>query len=64
MSVSVSTVESSDPDSLTAASNQLASRIVRLDVVIADQRRALDELEASWQGRLRLRPSPGEKPTS
>ncbi|WP_284235015.1 alpha/beta hydrolase [Mycobacterium antarcticum] len=50
MSVSVSTVESSDPTSLTTAASELGSSIVRLDAVIADQRRALDDLESSWQG--------------
>ncbi len=51
MSVSVSTVEASEPDSLTAASDQLGAKIIQLDAVIAVQRRALDALEASWQGQ-------------
>ncbi|MBJ7339298.1 alpha/beta hydrolase [Mycolicibacterium sp.] len=51
MSVSVSAVESSNPDALTAASDQLGTKIIQLDAVLAEQRRALDELEASWQGQ-------------
>jgi uncharacterized protein YukE len=49
--VSVSTVEASQPDALTAAADQLGAKITRFEVVVADQRRALDALEASWQGR-------------
>lgn len=51
MSVSVSTVEASHPQSLTEAANQLETRIGQLDGIIADQRRSLDELESAWQGQ-------------
>lgn len=51
MSVTVSMVESSHPEALTEAANQLGAKMIQLDAIIADQRRALDRLESSWQGQ-------------
>ncbi|MDX1887979.1 alpha/beta hydrolase [Mycolicibacterium sp. 050158] len=51
MSVSVSRVEKSHPETLMAAADRLSANLTRLDGAIAEQRRALDELGAAWQGR-------------
>ncbi|UXA18746.1 alpha/beta hydrolase family protein [Mycobacterium sp. SMC-4] len=50
MSVTLSTVEASDPQALTAAAVRLAGVLNELDSVIAAQRRALAQLRAAWQG--------------
>ncbi len=50
LSVTVSTVEASDPQALTAAAGRLGDRIAQLDGVVAEQRQALDRLRAAWQG--------------
>jgi uncharacterized protein YukE len=50
VSVSVSTVEASNPDALTTAAGQLTTKIGQLDTTIAAQRQALAQLKASWQG--------------
>ncbi|MGY4653980.1 alpha/beta hydrolase [Mycobacterium sp. URHB0021] len=50
MSVSVSTVEASNPDALTAAAGRLTPKIAAVDATIATQRAALVRLKAAWQG--------------
>ena len=50
MSVTVSMVEASNPDGLTAAAAQVGATIGELDTVIATQRQALDRLRLAWQG--------------
>jgi hypothetical protein len=50
LSVTVSTVEASDPQALTAAADQLGGKIADLDGIIADQRQALEQLRSAWQG--------------
>lgn len=50
MSVTLSTVEASDPQALTAAAGRVAGAIRELDAVTAAQRRALAQLRAAWQG--------------
>lgn len=50
MSVTVSMVEASNPQGLTAAAGALGTKIVELDAVIATEREALDRLRAAWQG--------------
>ena len=49
--MSVSTVEASHPERLVDAAGQLGGKIAQLDTVMADQRRALTELRASWEGQ-------------
>lgn len=49
MSVTVSTVEASDPQGVTAAAGQLAGHIADLDAAVAEQRQALARLDAAWQ---------------
>lgn len=50
MSVTVSTVEASDPQGLTAAAGRLGGTIADLDGAITEQQQALDRLRAAWQG--------------
>ena len=50
MSVTVSMVEASNSDGLTAAAAQVGATIGELDTVIATQRQALDRLRLAWQG--------------
>jgi hypothetical protein len=45
--VSLSAVEASKPDLPTAAADQLGAKLIQVGSIIADQRRTLDELEAS-----------------
>ncbi len=49
MSVTVSTIEASDPQSVTAAAGQLGGHIADLDAAVAEQRAALAHLDAAWQ---------------
>jgi len=51
--VSVSTVEASNPDALTAAAGRLTPKIAALDATITTQRAALVRLNAAWQGTFR-----------
>ena len=51
MSVTVSTVQASQPAQLVASAVDLGTRIAALDTVLAAQRQALAELRGSWQGR-------------
>ncbi|MCV7367652.1 alpha/beta hydrolase [Mycolicibacterium duvalii] len=50
MSVTLSTVEASNPQAMTAAAGRLAGAIGELDSVMAAQRQALTQLRAAWQG--------------
>lgn len=50
MPVTVSMVQASNPDGLTAAAAQVGTRIGELDTLIATQRQALERLRAAWQG--------------
>lgn len=50
MSFTVSMVEASNPDGLTAAAAQVGATIGELDTVIATQSQALDRLRVAWQG--------------
>jgi len=49
VSVTVSTVEASDPQGVTAAAGRLSRDIVELDAVASEQRQALARIEAAWQ---------------
>jgi uncharacterized protein YukE len=50
VSVSLSTVEASDPDSLTAAAAALGAKISALDAGLSAQRQAIAYLSEAWQG--------------
>lgn len=49
MSVTVSTIEASDPQSVTAAAGQLGGHIAELEAAVAKQRAVLARVEAAWQ---------------
>lgn len=49
MSVTVSTIEASDPQSVTAAAGQLGGHIAELEAAVAEQRAALTRVDAAWQ---------------
>lgn len=49
MSVTVSTVEASDPQGVTAAAVQLGTDIAALDAVVDEQRQALARVGGAWQ---------------
>lgn len=51
MSVTVSTVQASQPQRLIASAADLGTKISALDAVTTDQRRALAHLRESWQGQ-------------
>lgn len=50
MAVSVSAVEASRPERLVAAADRLGHKIAQLEGIMADQRRASNELRQSWEG--------------
>ncbi|MBX7452301.1 hypothetical protein GR927_30320 [Mycolicibacterium sp. 3033] len=49
MSVTVSTVEASDPQGVTEAAGRLGTDIVELDAIVSERRHALARIEAAWQ---------------
>jgi uncharacterized protein YukE len=51
VTVSLSVVEASDPDGLLAAAARVREKIGHLDALMAQQRNALAELRANWQGK-------------
>ncbi|WP_209921517.1 alpha/beta hydrolase [Mycolicibacterium lutetiense] len=51
MSVTVSTVQASQPEQLVAAAADLGTKIATLDTTMAAQRQALAQMRASWQGQ-------------
>lgn len=51
MTVSLSVVEASDPDGLVDAAGRLGEKIGHLDTLMVQQRQALADLRANWQGR-------------
>lgn len=51
MTVSLSVVEASNPDGLVDAAGRIRERITHLDALMSQQRQALAELRANWQGR-------------
>ncbi|MGE2714234.1 alpha/beta hydrolase [Mycolicibacterium litorale] len=51
MTVSLSVVESSDLDGLVDAAARIGEKVTHLDSLMAQQRHALAELRANWQGR-------------
>ncbi|AFM15531.1 Alpha/beta hydrolase of unknown function (DUF1023) [Mycolicibacterium chubuense NBB4] len=50
MSVTVSTVEGSNPQGLTTAANGLSAEIAQIDTVVAAQQQALGQLRGAWHG--------------
>ncbi|WP_226862933.1 WXG100 family type VII secretion target [Mycolicibacterium baixiangningiae] len=51
MTVSLSVVETSNPDGLIDAAGQIREKITHLDTLLTQQRRALAELRANWLGK-------------
>lgn len=51
LSVTVSTVQASQPEQLVTAASDIRGKISSLDAAIASQRQALAHLRASWQGK-------------
>ncbi|MEH3143165.1 MAG: hypothetical protein PGN37_23990 [Mycobacterium kyogaense] len=49
MSVTVSTVEASDPQGVTAAAGRLDGHIADLDAAVDEQKQALERVRAAWQ---------------
>ena len=50
MAVSVSLVETTQPEALTTAATQLGGRVAQLNSTIDAQRNALRDLQGGWQG--------------
>jgi uncharacterized protein YukE len=51
VAVSLSVVEASNPDGLIDAAGRIGGTIAQLDTLMAQQRQALADLRANWQGR-------------
>lgn len=51
VTVSLSVVEASDPNGLVDSAARIGEKISRLDTLMTQQRRALAELRANWQGK-------------